>query len=707
MNRIDVISFEEKKHQKNPTKKPLLNFASQRKITNKPFPLDFVTIQRSPNKSINKNRSTNRNTNKNRNKNRNKNKYEKENEKGNVNKIQQSNKKKNNTNQNKINFTETSTDRTSVPLKTVVLNYNGNSNKFSECELLINSKCLQIKQKQKQKTKKNQNTNLGLEERISMKEIEQVIFNTNSGVVKCKLLKRKEKRSLIFYIDKKYKTKLDQLIVYFPLQTITYCNAKKKPSVSSLRQIADQFHTTKALKTKKTKPTFKPKLITIDQFQKKLQCLKKPTKKNIRKRLQFNQICQQPKSQKKTNKLQQANNKQIQKPEILFKKIFTTNIQNQQKRKRKYQKMACKTDTKQQQHIYLIEKNEKENGNEKEKEIDLEIVENNSGNETKVREKMEIEIVDTETETETEIELKTETETEFETKNESVKEKENQNKRIETNTKQLQTKLLKYPLKGSKYRKNGIVTVYGDDLKCLEGSKMLNDSIINFYCKYLYLQVLQKENRKEFHFFNSFFYSNLESLTKNPQKRERWTKKHDLLQKSFWVLPVNRGDHHWILLILCYPNNPSLRSIFVFNSLKNSKTGTFVKPLQEFFTKLWNDNNSLHNQNKKQNENKIQKDKLKLETTPFRIFNCVVPIQKNGTDCGLFVLQFLENFIQNIPTEKQMMKKNFKYNKPNWFNKNIIKKKRSCLKKLITNLMSTQITNQNLTQTRKKRRLIF
>ena len=65
-------------------------------------------------------------------------------------------------------------------------------------------------------------------------------------------------------------------------------------------------------------------------------------------------------------------------------------------------------------------------------------------------------------------------------------------------------RLFKYPATGK-----GAIKVTNEDLFCLNESEFLNDVIIDFYLKYIYLERLSEQQRMRTHIFSSFFYRRL------------------------------------------------------------------------------------------------------------------------------------------------------------------------------------------------------
>ncbi|XP_067272841.1 sentrin-specific protease 6 isoform X2 [Pseudorasbora parva] len=123
-------------------------------------------------------------------------------------------------------------------------------------------------------------------------------------------------------------------------------------------------------------------------------------------------------------------------------------------------------------------------------------------------------------------------------------------------------KLLVYPPPPAK----GGISVTNEDLHCLNDGEFLNDVIIDFYLKYLFLEKLKKEDAVRSHVFSSFFYKRLNQRERRNavdtssipiQKRKHnrvktWTRHVDLFQKDFIFVPINESAH-WYLAVICFP----------------------------------------------------------------------------------------------------------------------------------------------------------
>ncbi|VUZ52139.1 unnamed protein product [Hymenolepis diminuta] len=113
--------------------------------------------------------------------------------------------------------------------------------------------------------------------------------------------------------------------------------------------------------------------------------------------------------------------------------------------------------------------------------------------------------------------------------------------------------------------KDSIFLTYAD-IECLAPGMFVNDTIINFYLKYLYFEQFSDQQRHSTHLFNSFFYSRLcaahPETNSNDEEREvvmarhkavaTWTRRSDIFTKDYIIIPINE-NLHWFLGLVCYP----------------------------------------------------------------------------------------------------------------------------------------------------------
>jgi sentrin-specific protease 7 len=260
----------------------------------------------------------------------------------------------------------------------------------------------------------------------------------------------------------------------------------------------------------------------------------------------------------------------------------------------------------------------------------------------------------------------------------------------------------------------GGISINTEDYMCLANDQYLNDVIIDFYLNYLRLEVLNESQRERTHFFSSFFYESLTTILQKAapgdvkqvaaQKRyervKKWTKNVNLFEKDFIIIPVNE-NLHWFLAIICYPGLmgpvpyknqqsnhetinliddeeeetgfPGIKQpcILIFNSLSGAARSRVVTTLREYLTNEY---------------------RAKMPMNPLHTFNknnimpCCsvkVPQQDNLTDCGLFLLHYVEEFFLHPIKDFTLPMRSLQ----NWFETIEVLRKRERIAKLIRDLM--------------------
>ncbi|XP_020690873.1 probable ubiquitin-like-specific protease 2B [Dendrobium catenatum] len=200
------------------------------------------------------------------------------------------------------------------------------------------------------------------------------------------------------------------------------------------------------------------------------------------------------------------------------------------------------------------------------------------------------------------------------------------------------------------------VSISKRDIELLEPDTFINDTIIDFYIKYLQNKV-QPIEKKRFHFFNSFFFRKLADLDKDPgsisegraafQRVRKWTRKLNIFEKDYIFIPVN-FNLHWSLLVICHPgeiitfrdddlkSSPKVPCILHMDSIIGSHSG--LKDLiQSYLLEEW----------------KERHPELTDDITPrfsnLRFVSLELPQQENSFDCGLFLLHYVELFLEEAP----------------------------------------------------------
>ncbi|XP_006868679.1 PREDICTED: sentrin-specific protease 7-like isoform X1 [Chrysochloris asiatica] len=294
-------------------------------------------------------------------------------------------------------------------------------------------------------------------------------------------------------------------------------------------------------------------------------------------------------------------------------------------------------------------------------------------------------------------------------------------------------KLIVYPPPPTK----GGLGVTNEDLECLEEGEFLNDVIIDFYLKYLILEKASDKLVERSHIFSSFFYKCLtrkeNNLTEdNPdismaQRRHRrvrtWTRHINIFNKDYIFVPVNESSH-WYLAVICFPwleeavyedfsktvsqqsqaqqsqeyNKPidndlhtasslSLGAedsqstemnmsvpkkickrpcILILDSLKAASVQNTVQNLREYLEVEWEVKRKTHREFSKTNM---------VDLCP------KVPKQDNSSDCGVYLLQYVESFLKDPIVNFELP-----IHLEKWFPRHVIKTKREDIRELILKL---------------------
>ncbi|XP_030943367.1 probable ubiquitin-like-specific protease 2A isoform X3 [Quercus lobata] len=239
------------------------------------------------------------------------------------------------------------------------------------------------------------------------------------------------------------------------------------------------------------------------------------------------------------------------------------------------------------------------------------------------------------------------------------------------------------------------------DIELLQPERFINDTIIDFYIKHLKNKIQPWEEHR-YHFFNSFFFRKLADLDKDPssacegraafQRVRKWTRKVNLFTKDYIFIPVNYSLH-WSLIVICYPgevdnfkdedieNLPKVPCILHMDSIRGSHRG--LKNLfQSYLCEEWKER---HGQTAAEVSSKF----LHLQFVSLEL-----PQQENSFDCGLFLLHYVELFLEEAPINFNPFRITmstkfcifFQLN-VKWFPPEEASLKRACIRKLIYEIL--------------------
>ncbi|XP_066329055.1 probable ubiquitin-like-specific protease 2A isoform X3 [Miscanthus floridulus] len=180
------------------------------------------------------------------------------------------------------------------------------------------------------------------------------------------------------------------------------------------------------------------------------------------------------------------------------------------------------------------------------------------------------------------------------------------------------------------------------DIKCLDPGVYLSSPVINFYIQYIKRNRLCTEDfRDKFYIFNTYFYGKLEEALYCPDefsKLRRWWKGVNILNKAYIILPIH-GTAHWSLVIICIPAKESISGpiILHLDSLAMHPSTKILNTVERYLEKEWRQLSSILGTTWEDLKSNIHKESVE------------VPRQNNEYDCGIFMLYYIERFIEEAP----------------------------------------------------------
>ncbi|KAG0610633.1 hypothetical protein M758_7G080000 [Ceratodon purpureus] len=236
------------------------------------------------------------------------------------------------------------------------------------------------------------------------------------------------------------------------------------------------------------------------------------------------------------------------------------------------------------------------------------------------------------------------------------------------------------------------VTITSKDVEILRPMGFLNDTIIDFYVKYLQTNLPVKD-KERFYFFNSFFFRKLVDSSKKytgPDKAKvvyervrKWTRKVSLFEKDYIFIPVNQSLH-WSLVIVCHLGSLGRSSdkrrgtpcILHLDSMEGSHD-SIEEHIRNYILQAWKEG---HPNSGNDSSESILSEMMYIEAT--------VPQQMNHCDCGSYLLHFVELFLKKAPQYFSLAaSEGFPYFLTrNWFRPSEASAKRNAIRNLLIKL---------------------
>ncbi|KAI9251387.1 hypothetical protein BDA99DRAFT_521709 [Phascolomyces articulosus] len=230
----------------------------------------------------------------------------------------------------------------------------------------------------------------------------------------------------------------------------------------------------------------------------------------------------------------------------------------------------------------------------------------------------------------------------------------------------------------------GGVAVVREDTNRLMDGQMLNDSIIDFYVKWLLTNakdfpldehpmvdghedhpseeqsINTQPINERVHVFNTFFFARLKQSTKGDpyENVKKWTSKINLFEKDFVFIPIHEASH-WYLLVVCHPKKCIPNDAQCIDLSKEEEDDkAIIYSLDSMGIKRLRSANRVIKYLSSAAEDRLGIDPQRFKKPVYVQAN--VPLQPNAYDCGIYVLHFIEKFLQQpeeliaVLTEKEL-----------------------------------------------------
>jgi len=161
------------------------------------------------------------------------------------------------------------------------------------------------------------------------------------------------------------------------------------------------------------------------------------------------------------------------------------------------------------------------------------------------------------------------------------------------------------------------LTITRRDINSLAGLNWLNDQVVNFY----FTLIMERGKSGDFpkvYAFNTFFYPKL--MSGGHPVLKRWTRKVDLFEYDYILIPVHLGLH-WCVSVIAAKE----QAVRYYDSM-GGQNHQCLKALKTYLE-----------------AESLDKRKTVLDTSQWKA-ECVqdIPQQMNGSDCGMFACKYAE-----------------------------------------------------------------
>jgi Ulp1 protease family, C-terminal catalytic domain len=176
-----------------------------------------------------------------------------------------------------------------------------------------------------------------------------------------------------------------------------------------------------------------------------------------------------------------------------------------------------------------------------------------------------------------------------------------------------------------------------EELRSLNSGQWIEDSIITHYADYL----LQKYNRTDTYVFQSTV---IDQSTANvvPKNKKEY---------NYFLMPMHVKGTHWTLTVV----HMLQKKIFYLDSLTANSLHHFDhNPMNLKRDRTLTSKALLRKSKLVESKEKIRERVAEImqlngyeEVLGFNWIECIMPLQKGGNDCGVFVLRYIEDFFNN------------------------------------------------------------